>query len=119
MTEFGFPYRVAATGGTATASPDQHVRDLIALVLFTGQGERVNRPDFGSGARQLVHSQNAPELAMALQHLVLSSLQRWLSDLIEVRGVEVEAHDATLSVEVRFRPLDSDQERSVQVVRQA
>ncbi len=119
MTQFAFPYRVAADGRTATASLDDHIRQLIALVLFTAQGERVNRPDFGSGVKQLVFSENAPELATALQHLVQSSLQRWLSERIEVRGVDVQASDATLAVLVRFRALDGDEEKIVRLVRQA
>jgi phage baseplate assembly protein W len=28
-------------------SVEDHVRDMIAQILFTGPGERVNRPDFG------------------------------------------------------------------------
>lgn len=117
MTEFGFPFRVTTTGRTASATLDQHIRELIALVLFTAPGERVNRHEFGSGAKQMVFAENAPELAMALQHLVLASLQRWLSDLIEVRGVEVAAQNTTLAVEVRFKALESNEERTVQLVR--
>jgi phage baseplate assembly protein W len=119
MTHFAFPYRIAADGRTAGATADEHIRHLLGLVLFTNQGERVNRSDFGSGVKQLVFAENAPELATALQHIVQSSLQRWLSELIEVRGVDVEVRDATLAVLVRFRALDSDEERTVKVVRQA
>jgi phage baseplate assembly protein W len=119
MTHFAFPYRAAADGRTADTTAEEHIRQLIALVLFTNQGERVNRPDFGSGVKQLVFAENAPELASALQHMVQSSLQRWLSELIEVRGVEVKAEDATLAVLVRFRMRDADEERMVKVVRQA
>jgi uncharacterized protein len=119
MTQFGLPYRIAADGRTAGASPDDHVRHLIALVLFTDQGERVMRPDFGSAVKQLVFAENAPELATALQHIVQAGLQRWLADLIEVRGVDVRATDAVLAVAVRFRTLETDEERTVQVVRQA
>jgi hypothetical protein len=119
VTHFGFPYRVGSDGRTARASADEHVRDLIELILFTSQGERVNRPDFGAGVRQLVFAENAPELANALQHLVQSALQRWLAELIEVRGVDVRAKDATLAVLVRFRALESAEERVVRVVREA
>jgi len=119
MTHFSLPYRVAADGRTAGASPDDHVRQLIALVLFTGQGERVMRPDFGSGVNQLVFSENAPELATALQHIIQAALQRWLADLIQVRAVDVRATDSVLAVLVRFRALEGDEERIVRVVRQA
>jgi phage baseplate assembly protein W len=119
MTQFGFPYRVAADGRTADATVDDHVRQLIALVLFTGQGERIMRPDFGCGVNQLVFAENAPELASALQHIIQAGLQRWLAELIEVRAVDVRASDSTLAVLVRFRAVDTDEERTVRVVRQA
>jgi hypothetical protein len=119
MSHFAFPYRISADGRTAETSIDEHIRLLIALVLFTNQGERVNRPDFGSGVKQLVFAENAPELATALQHIVHSNLQRWLSEKIEVRGVDVQATDATLAVVVRYRMLDSDEEKAVRLVRQA
>ena len=119
MSHFAIPYRIAADGRTADAGLDDHFLNLICMVLFTNQGERVNRPDFGSGVKQLVFAENAPELATALRHIVQASLQRWLADVIEVRGVEVSAKDSDLSVLVRFRPLDSDEERAVQLIRQA
>ena len=119
MTHFGLPYRVTAEGRTAGATLDDHLRQLIQLVLFTDQGERVMRPEFGSGVKQLVFSENAPELATALEHIVQAGLQRWLSELIEVRGVDVRASDSALAVLVRFRALETDEERTVRVVRQA
>ena len=53
-------------------------------MLFTAPGERVNRPDFGSGLLQLVFAPNSDELAAATQFLVQGALQQWLGDLIEV-----------------------------------
>ena len=49
---------------------DDHIRDLIEQVLFTSPGERVNRPDFGSGIIQLVFAPNSTELATATQFQV-------------------------------------------------
>ncbi len=79
----------------------------------------MNRPDFGSGVNQLIFAQNAPELANATQHLVQSSLQRWLSDLIELRAVDVKSSDSTLAILVQFRALDSNEQRTVKFVREA
>ena len=59
---------------------------MIEQFLFTNPGERVNRPDFGSGLLQMVFAPNSPELAAALQFTVQAGLQRWLGDVIEVRG---------------------------------
>lgn len=115
MTQFGFPYRIDANGDTAGAGHEEHVRDLIEQLLFTRRGERVNRPDFGAGVYELVFSENAPELAAAAQHMVMAALQQWLSEAIEVRGVDTAALDSRLAITVRYRPLDEARERLVTV----
>ena len=48
-----FPYSIDVSGRTATADNATHIRDLIEQVLFTAPGERVMRPDFGSGVAAL------------------------------------------------------------------
>ena len=103
MTHVDFPYQFDSRGRTASPDDDDaHIRDLIEQVLFTTPGERVNRPDFGSGLLQLVFQPNSVELAAATQFLVQGSLQQWLGDLILVEAVEVEADDATLRVTVQY-----------------
>ena len=62
-----FPWHFDGRGRTATADDDEHIRDMIELLLFTAPGERVNRPDFGSGLQQMVFAPNTPEVAGALQ----------------------------------------------------
>ena len=42
-----------------TCDYEAHIRDLIEQVLFTSPGERVNRPDFGSGLLRLVFAPNS------------------------------------------------------------
>ncbi|MDP3417836.1 GPW/gp25 family protein [Falsiroseomonas sp.] len=119
MTNFGFPYRIGPDGRTASATREAHVRGLIEQVLFTRQGERAMRPDFGAGVHELVFAENAPELAAAVQHMVQSALQRWLSDAIEVKEVAARANAERLEVAVRYRALDEAQPRVVTVTRQA
>ena len=80
MTHFAFPYRIAADGRTAGADLDEHIRRYGRARAVHQPGERVNRPDFGSGARQLVFAGAAPELATALQLIVKGGLQRWLGE---------------------------------------
>ncbi len=94
------PLRFAAHGRTAPTTPDDHVHDLIEQVLFTAPGERVNRPTFGTGLRQLLFAPASPELATATQFLVQGALQQWLGELIEVASVEVEVEENVLSVTV-------------------
>ncbi|GAB1723242.1 MAG: hypothetical protein NTNFB01_21380 [Nitrospira sp.] len=102
MVQVDFPYRFDARGRTAGADDADHIRDLIEQVLFTHPGERVMRPDFGSGLLQLVFSPNSAVLAATTQVLVQSSLQRWLGEWILVESVQVEAVDSTLRVTVQY-----------------
>ena len=100
--EVGYPYRIDGRGRTAGADDAAHVRELIAQVLFTMPGERVNRPDFGSGLHQLLFAPASDELATATQFLVQGALQQWLGDLITVDAVEVTHEEATLAVLVSY-----------------
>ncbi len=97
-----FPFRVDHRGRTAAADPEEHVRGLIEQLLFTAPGERVHRPDLGTGLRELVFAPNSAELASATQLLVQGALQQWLGELIQVDEVTVESEEATLRVTVRY-----------------
>lgn len=97
-----WPYHIDTSNRTAEADDERHVRDLIDQVLFTAPTERVMRPTFGSGVLQLVFAPNSPELAATTQFLIEGALQQWLSDVIDVEGVAVEANDAKLTVVVRY-----------------
>lgn len=102
MTSLDLPFRSDARGRSAGVTDVAHIRDLIEQVLFTAPGERVNRPDFGSGILQLVFAPNSGTLAAALQVSVQASLQRWLGDLIDVEAVEVAARDEVLDITIRY-----------------
>jgi uncharacterized protein len=110
-----FPYAFDSTGHTAQATTvARHVEDMIELILFTSPGERVNRPTFGSGTAQLVFAPNSDVLAAAQQQAIQSGLQQYLSDLIRVNSVTVEANDATLQVTVVYTLVANQQQQSQQ-----
>lgn len=98
----GVPLRIDTSGRTATATDPDYLRALIREVLFTRPGERVNRPDFGSGLLQLVLAPTDDTLAATTQLTVQSALQRWLGDLIDVAAVEVESDEETLRVVISY-----------------
>jgi phage baseplate assembly protein W len=100
-----FPYRFDGHGRTATTDRDDHIRDLIEQVLFTAPGERVMRPDFGSGLLALVFEPNSTTLAATTQVLVQGALQQHLGHLIAVQAVEVSNDEGALRVEVRYTVL--------------
>jgi phage baseplate assembly protein W len=100
--QIDYPYHVDGRGRTAETSESDHVRDMIEQLLFTTPGERVNRPDFGSGLLQLVFAPAGTELAATTQFLVQAGLQQWLGDRIRVDAVEVGVVDSTLTVTVVY-----------------
>ena len=116
--QINYPFQVDNMGRTSDVGSDAHIRDLIEQVLFTAPGERVNRPDFGSGLMQLVFAPNSDELASATQVLVQGALQRWLGDLIQVEGVNVESQDSSLQVTVQYVVRRNQQRQKAQFVRE-
>jgi phage baseplate assembly protein W len=102
MADLEFPYRFDLHGRTATAGRENHVRELIEQVLMTAPGERVMRPDFGSGLLALIFEPNSTVLAATTQMLVQAALQQHLGHLLQVQAVEVDSAGAALRVEVRY-----------------
>jgi phage baseplate assembly protein W len=111
------PFHFDAHGRTATCDDASYVRRLVELALFTASGERVNRPDFGSGVRSLVFAPNGPELAATLKVTIRSNLQRWLSPVLDVVDVDAVAVDETLRIEVAYRTRGSPETRVELVTR--
>ncbi|MEK8033514.1 GPW/gp25 family protein [Ideonella sp. DXS29W] len=100
--DIDFPLHFDARGRTASADLNEHVRDMIEQLIFTNHGERVNRPDFGSGVMQLVFAPNSPELAATVQFTLQAALQMWLGDVIEVSDLSVTADDARLTIDLAY-----------------
>jgi len=100
--QIDFPLHFDNRGRTATTDDDDHIRDMLEQLLFTNPGERVNRPDFGSGLMQLVFAPNNPELEATLQFSMQAAIQQWLGDLIELQALEVTSEEATLRVVVQY-----------------
>lgn len=112
MPHLDHPWHIDAFGKSAQTGDAGHLRDLIEQVLFTAPGERVMRPDFGSGLLGLVFEPNSSTLAATTQVLVQGALQQHLGHLIALQAVEVEPLDSTLQVRVQYVVL---RDRSAQV----
>jgi len=102
MSQFDFPFHFDGRGRTAQTDNSGYIRDLIEQVLLTAPGERVMRPTFGSGVLQLVFAGASPEVAATTQFLIQGALQQWLSDVISVESVDVEAQDSALLITVQY-----------------
>jgi phage baseplate assembly protein W len=97
-----FPLQIDRAGRTATASADDHVRQMIEQLLFTRLGERVMQPTLGCSLLQLVFEPDSPEIAAVVQLTVQASLQQWLGDVIRVDSVTISAADAVLTITVAY-----------------
>src|SRR5260370_12483144 len=93
-----FPFHFDGRGRSASVDDEKHIREMIEQLLFTNPGERVNRPDFGSGLAQLIFGPNSPELATALQFTMQATIQRWLGDLIQRQSLAVTSEYSSLSI---------------------
>jgi phage baseplate assembly protein W len=114
------PLALDARGQTRLADDERYVRGLIEQVLFTRPGERVMRPEFGTGVDALVFAPAGDELASATQALVQGALQRFLGDLLRVDEVTVVATDGQLDVTIRYVPLRApagEPQRTIRVSR--
>jgi uncharacterized protein len=112
-----YPFHFDSRGRTAGVGDDAHIRDMIEQLIFTNPGERVNRPDFGSGVLQLIFAPNSPELAAALQFTLQAALQRWLGDLIDLQALEVASQDSTLIVDIQYIVRRSNQSQTARFTR--
>ncbi len=110
--QIDYPFHLNVRGRTADADQEDHIRDLIEQVLFTSPGERVMRPDFGSGLLALVFEPNSTTLAATTQMLAQGSLQQHLGHLIAVQGVDVATEDSTFRVIVRYAVLADGSQRT-------
>lgn len=103
VVHIDYPYHFDGSNRTAQTDYSGYVRDLIEQILFTTPGERVNRPDFGSGLLQMAFAPNSDLLGDTLQLTIQAALQQYLSDLIEVTSLSVENDEATLRVSIQYR----------------
>ena len=97
-----YPFSIDALGRSARTTDEDHVRDMIEQILFTTPGERVNRPDFGTGVMQLIFAPAGDQLAGAVEYTIQTALQQFLADLITVEAVEVAVDEGTLRVGVAY-----------------
>ena len=80
-------------------------------MLFTAPGERVNRPEFGCGVKQLVFAPASDALAAATEQLIHGALIRWLDPVISVEKVRSAANEATLEITVVYARRDTGERR--------
>lgn len=100
--EVAFPYGLDDRGRTATATYNDHVEQMLLLLLFTRPGERVNLPTFGCGLLDHLFAPNSPEIAAALNVTIAAAISLWLQDVLQVTSLDVSAQGSQLNVNIGY-----------------
>jgi phage baseplate assembly protein W len=103
--EVAFPYGLDDRGRTATATYNDHVEQMLLLLLFTRPGERVNLPTFGCGLLDHLFAPNSPEIAAALNVTIAAAISLWLQDVLQVTSLDVTAQGSQLNVNIGYTVL--------------
>jgi uncharacterized protein len=108
-----FPFAINGSVGRLRQEPDYdaYIVQLIKQVIFTGAGERINRPQFGAGVRRLLFAPNSIGTASLAQTLVFQALNTWLGTLIRVDQVEVAAEAEKLLINLNYTVLQKGEQR--------
>jgi phage baseplate assembly protein W len=121
--DYAFPFRIdgASNKGALATSYADHVEQMILQVLLTSPGERADMPTFGCGVRRLLFSPNSASLSATAQIIVLQSLNKWLSNVINVSQVNVlTPSDVTdgsqIIIQVSYTVIDTRTPSTVEVL---
>jgi phage baseplate assembly protein W len=102
VTSIRTPFEIDTGLGRTRTEPDRsrYIRELMIQLLMTAPGERMDRPDFGCGVRQMVFAANNPATATLAEVVVFQALTRWMGDEIEVREIDVVSTPEAGSIEI-------------------
>jgi phage baseplate assembly protein W len=101
---WAFPPRIGATGEVEIATHEEDIRQSIRIILGTTPGERVMRPDFGSGLHALVFEPMSERTIALVHHRVEEALIVW-EPRIDSITVQVSANQplGQLLIDIRYR----------------
>jgi len=95
----GFPMRVGADGRIRWSEGEANIRESIAIVLRTAQGERIALAEFGAGLDLYLFEPNNAATHVRIEGAIVAALTRW-EPRIAVERVDVMAdpRDATAAI---------------------
>jgi phage baseplate assembly protein W len=110
-----FPVAVNLTGGIATSSFEENVRESVFVIIGTAQGERVNRPEFGCRIHDLMFAPNTPLTAARAAHFVEEALWQWERRVEDLKVTAVPNPDEPnrLDITVRYRIVGKADEKNL------
>ena len=82
-----FPVEVdPATGRILTVSSEDDIREAVRIILLTGKGERMMRPDFGCDVRKYTFGTMDYTTRTQLEQEVWDALIRWEPRITAIQG---------------------------------
>ena len=101
---FAYPLRIDPGVGAVAEEDDYnaYIRSLILQTIMTGQGERINRPDFGCSIRRLVFAPLVAGLDRFVHSMIIEAMNRWLGYYVSVQRVDVTVESEKLLVELDY-----------------
>jgi phage baseplate assembly protein W len=100
-----FPLILDEVGRVVLSEFEQDIRESIRIILLTARGERVMRPDFGSGLHEHVFSTMSTADTSSIQTAVQQALIKW-EPRIQLLSVKVNpglGQAGQLLVEIDYR----------------
>ena len=102
---WSFPLQLEVDGSASLSEYEEDIRQAVLLILETAKGERVMRPDFGSGLHHLVFEPlNTTMIALA-KHTVEQALIQWEPriDCIQINAAVPTSNNGRLNIDIRYR----------------
>ena len=100
-----FPLQVdPRTGKLAMAEGEEDIREAIGIILRTGKGERVMRPDFGADTLDYAFAPLSSSMTNSISHdlrLILLEQEPRIQD-VEVECEELDQNSGTVIIHVSY-----------------
>lgn len=100
-----FPLQVdPRTGKLAMAEGEEDIREAIGIILRTGKGERVMRPDFGADTLDYAFAPLSSSMTNSISHdlrLILLEQEPRIQD-VEVECEELDQNSGTVVIHVSY-----------------
>ncbi len=106
---WAYPVTTMPNGTVAPSAYEEDIRQAIWIILGTARGERVMRPDFGSGLSTLVFEPISTTTIALVQHHVQEALVTWEPRIDQVStAVTADPQRGRLLIDVRYRVRSSN-----------
>jgi phage baseplate assembly protein W len=102
---WAFPMKAEPTGKIETARYEEDIRQAIIIIIGTGHGERLMRPDFGAGLKQMVFEPVNTTTIALVKNTVERALITWETriDVLEVSVSTDTPERNRIDIEVTYR----------------